>query len=226
MSEIVRAIEKNPWGASYAGADDPLLQFAMCASEHARDNVPSKWLQAIKRRDWRGLAKAFASVNLQSKALVTTTQAVDIIRGGAKVNALPELVTAVVNHRISFEHSVADVQKHLTKVIAPVAKQFNLSYHPFDGVKDKLGERYIVLTVQGLPLEPAPKTPTQGAVWNMLAGSIRHTLKDQKHEVPYIVSPAASTGNSDTKVYWNLSSNIFRYGGGIIEDYESNIHSK
>jgi len=34
-------------------------------------------------------------------SLVTTTQAIDLIEGGVKSNALPELVWAVVNHRIS-----------------------------------------------------------------------------------------------------------------------------
>jgi Gly-Xaa carboxypeptidase len=36
-------------------------------------------------------------------ALLGTTQAVDVVRGGVKVNALPERATAVVNHRLA-EH--------------------------------------------------------------------------------------------------------------------------
>lgn len=198
----------------------------MCASEHAHDKVPSSWLQAIKRRDWQKLAKVFASASLQARALVTTTTAVDVIHGGVKVNALPEQVTAVVNHRIAFGHSVADVQKHLTKVIAPIAKRFNLNYLPFEEPKGKLGERYLLLKVQGLPLEPAPRSATSGPLWEMLAGSVRHALKDEMHGgKPYIVSPAATTGNTDTKVYWNLSRNIFRYLGGAVRDFEANIHT-
>jgi acetylornithine deacetylase/succinyl-diaminopimelate desuccinylase-like protein len=34
------------------------------------------------------------------KSLLRTTQAVDMIVGGVKANALPELASAVVNHRI------------------------------------------------------------------------------------------------------------------------------
>jgi Gly-Xaa carboxypeptidase len=37
------------------------------------------------------------------KNLVGTTQAIDIIQGGVKANALPELAFAVVNHRVSIE---------------------------------------------------------------------------------------------------------------------------
>ena len=41
--------------------------------------------------------------NKDIKALVGTTQAVDLIGGGVKVNALPETAYAVVNHRIAAE---------------------------------------------------------------------------------------------------------------------------
>jgi len=36
-------------------------------------------------------------------SLVGTTQAIDLVGGGVKVNALPEQAWAVVNHRISTE---------------------------------------------------------------------------------------------------------------------------
>jgi len=37
------------------------------------------------------------------RSLAATTQAIDIIRGGVKVNALPERAWAVVNHRIAVD---------------------------------------------------------------------------------------------------------------------------
>lgn len=40
------------------------------------------------------------------KASTGTTQAVDIIQGGVKSNALPELVHAIVNHRIADYRSI------------------------------------------------------------------------------------------------------------------------
>jgi Gly-Xaa carboxypeptidase len=36
-------------------------------------------------------------------SLVGTTQAIDLVQGGVKVNALPEQAWAIVNHRISTE---------------------------------------------------------------------------------------------------------------------------
>ena len=44
--------------------------------------------------------------NPMFKSLVGTTQAIDLINGGVKVNALPEQAWAVVNHRISTQRSV------------------------------------------------------------------------------------------------------------------------
>jgi Gly-Xaa carboxypeptidase len=48
--------------------------------------------------------KSLQSFILEDKelnSLVTTTQAIDLIGGGVKSNALPELAWAVVNRRIS-----------------------------------------------------------------------------------------------------------------------------
>lgn len=41
------------------------------------------------------------STDKSLKSFVGTTQAIDLIEGGVKTNALPELAWAVVNHRIA-----------------------------------------------------------------------------------------------------------------------------
>lgn len=40
------------------------------------------------------------------------------------------------------------------------------------------------------------------------------------------VTSRSYSSDTDCKVYWNLSPNIFRSLGGLVEDYESNIHSE
>jgi len=40
-------------------------------------------------------------------ALIGTTQAIDLVQGGVKSNALPEEAWAVVNHRIATQRSVS-----------------------------------------------------------------------------------------------------------------------
>lgn len=52
----------------------------------------------------KALAKLNAEllrVNPLFKAITGTTQAVDIVQGGVKINALPEMAYAIVNHRIA-----------------------------------------------------------------------------------------------------------------------------
>lgn len=74
-------------------------------------NVPEKVrkLAADAVRDddaLERLAKVFMRMDPMYKAVLSTTQAVDLISGGVKVNALPEKVEAVINHRVA-EHRYA-----------------------------------------------------------------------------------------------------------------------
>lgn len=46
------------------------------------------------------LTRALAKISL-FKSLIGTTQGIDVIKGGIKVNALPEQASAIVNHRIA-----------------------------------------------------------------------------------------------------------------------------
>jgi Gly-Xaa carboxypeptidase len=72
--------------------------------------MPRRFRKLIKRsvrsnRALRALEKhVFKDSNL--KSLAGTTQAVDVIQGGVKSNALPERAWAIVNHRVSTERLV------------------------------------------------------------------------------------------------------------------------
>lgn len=147
----------------------------------------------------------------------------------------------LVNHRIAFSQSVEYVQRRLTNLIAPIAQAHGLKFLPFngtsvqtaaidqDGAIDVTGHdnKYIQLEIFGEPIEPAPHSPTSGPIWDLFAGSVRHAMKDDENDgKPYIVSPFASTGNTDTTAYWSLTDAIYRYVGGKIAEYDSDIHSK
>ena len=83
---------------------DPLYNTTQCVAEHGKD-LPSKYRKLIKRAAHsdsalHALGKTLFK-NRVYESLVGTTQAIDIIRGGVKANALPEKVTALINHRIA-----------------------------------------------------------------------------------------------------------------------------
>jgi Gly-Xaa carboxypeptidase len=48
-----------------------------------------------------------ANARIPPHSRLSTTQAVDIVGGGVKVNALPEEAHVVVNHRLSVDDSIS-----------------------------------------------------------------------------------------------------------------------
>lgn len=67
--------------------------------------IPSHLRRAIKRsvKSDKALHEVEKELfqDTEFKSLVGTTQAIDLIQGGVKTNALPEQVWAVINHRIA-----------------------------------------------------------------------------------------------------------------------------
>lgn len=149
----------------------------MCASQHAK-SFPSKYTKLLYHEGpnaYPKLASLLADESVFQKAMVGTTTAVDVIFGGVKVNALPELVTTQVNFRIDFSETVESTQKHVSAILAKVAKKNGLHFRGF-GKGDKeevLVGRYVKVELLGLPLEPAPRTPCEGGVWDLFAGTVK-----------------------------------------------------
>jgi Gly-Xaa carboxypeptidase len=148
----------------------------MCAAKHGT-TFPSEWSSLLKSegpRSWPKLAKLLASLSRKDRAMVGTTTAVDVIQGGVKVNALPELVTAKVNFRIDFSESVESTKAHVANVVNKVAKKNGLTISAFKGKDTKdLGGRFVQVELMGETLEPAPNTPSEGGVWDLFAGTVK-----------------------------------------------------
>ena len=97
-------LEDNPHSVDLK-KNSPYYQQLQCLAEHAPD-IPStlKTLIEKSRTDDDALLKLIEwldDVFPTFRPSVSTTQAVDIINGGVKSNALPEKSFAVVNHRIA-----------------------------------------------------------------------------------------------------------------------------
>ncbi|KAJ7511624.1 hypothetical protein B0H11DRAFT_709566 [Mycena galericulata] len=158
------------------------------------------------------------------RSLVGTTQAVDIVQGGVKANALPEQAYALVNHRISTESSVGETKARDAALLKGLATRFNLTYTAF-GVAlsdaDPGAPAYGTLTLKdayGTALEPAPVSPIRGEgaeAYRLLSGTIKAAYSAHRagssDENEIAVAPGMSTGNTDTRYYWQLSRSIFRY---------------
>lgn len=149
--------------------------------------------------------------------LVQTSQAVDLISSGVKVNALPELGFVTVNYRVSVDQTLREVEESIVKHILPLAERFGLdvsafgeehSYRP-PGALVSPGK--LVIANTGFN-DPAPVSPSSAdhPVWATFAGSIRHAYGDRLDE-DVVVAPSLMTGGTDTKYFWNLSENIYRF---------------
>ncbi|KAI6106076.1 carboxypeptidase S [Pisolithus croceorrhizus] len=194
--------------------DSPPFRTVQCLAAHA-PNIPDNLRRDIMASAHSDKALRAAEdvlfTNSAFKNLVGTTQAIDIIQGGVKVNALPEQAWAVVNHRISTESSVAETEAHDTDVLKSLASRLNLTYTAF-GKDVDCGNRgdpifaYGNLTLSEAfesGLEPAPTTPFEGddaTPYRILSGSIktafnRHRNIGGDNDV-IVVSPGIMPGNT------------------------------
>lgn len=223
LSQLLVHIEAHPYKAELKRGT-PMYQKTQCLAAYAPD-LPRKVRKAIQRADksdkaLKAAEKALFADN-RFKALVGTTQAIDLIQGGVKTNALPESAWAVVNHRIATDSSVGATKEHGAKRLTHLAHQFNLSYTAFgEQIGDADTPAYGTLTLSdawGTALEPAPITPSTGedaGAFRLLAGTIKTVYRAHRNitdDETVIVSPGIMSGNTDTRHYWPLTKNIFRY---------------
>ncbi|KAF9219764.1 carboxypeptidase S [Gyrodon lividus] len=163
-------------------------------------------------------------------ALSGTTQAIDLVGGGVKVNALPEAVWAVANHRIADHSSPAELMNRFTAVTAPVAAKHNMTLEAFGKLIGSEGPSWGTIRLSDAfdsALVPAPVTPTTGSSpYELLSGTILSTLqtnlRTDKFSTSAVVSPGLST---DTRHYWNLTKDIFRYGHRGATDGYNGVHT-
>jgi Gly-Xaa carboxypeptidase len=237
LAQMLVKYEANPYSVSLQRGT-PMYETIQCLAAHAPD-LPRKLRHAIKHSAKSDRALKTAEKELFKvpgfKALTGTTQAIDLISGGVKSNALPEQAYAVVNHRIDTASSVGEVIKHNTKLLKPFAEKFNLSLVAFGTrLTDADAPSYGTLELSdawGTALEPAPITPTDAAPYKLLAGTIKEVYASHRGGAPdqdINVAPGIMSGNTgrlfrsryrcsgadwavDTRYYWKLSDHIFRY---------------
>ncbi|CAE6428447.1 unnamed protein product [Rhizoctonia solani] len=250
LGSLITKIESTPYAPALARSS-PIYGLLQCFAAHI-PSIPPSVSSAIFRsicppeasasQLWkcdealheveRALFEVGSELNRGSeekarvyRSLLGTTQAIDIIKGGVKANALPELASAVVNHRIRTDSSVSALQDAITGKLLPLAEEYNLTLTAFSHANVTIGRGGNIKLSDAFDtaLEPAPVSPTEGseaAAYRLLSGVIRKTRGDKT-----IVSPALMGGNTDTRFYWNLTANIFRYSHLSEEDAYAGVHT-
>ncbi|EPS94576.1 hypothetical protein FOMPIDRAFT_1063152 [Fomitopsis schrenkii] len=220
LAELLVHYENNAIEAKLARGTPPYWT-AECLAAHAPE-LPATLRSSLKKASSSDKALKAAQDELFKdptfKALVGTTQAVDIIGGGVKSNALPENAFAVINHRVATDSSVGTVKKHSVAAFKDLAAKFNLSFTAFGESITGDAPAYGSLTLSdawGTALEPAPVTPigADAAPFQLLSGTIKSTFNAHRGltEDGITVVPSLVSGNTDTRYYWKLTPHIFRY---------------
>jgi Gly-Xaa carboxypeptidase len=230
IAEIIYHLEREDLFVPRLDEKHPSRQTLECQAQHSPESVEPWLASALESDDYVGLAEAVAeSRGAQIRFTYQTSQAVDLIKGGVKINALPEKINATVNYRVALHESPEDVKTRAVKIIKPIVEKYNLTFNAFGSGNEGDGSNQLDLIVPGLPLVPAPISPTdvqKDTVWARFSGVARSvfesvpSLKGKK----VVVSGDVMTGNTDTQFYWNLTRNIYRWSPTRVGG-EAHIHT-
>ncbi|KAH7410653.1 Gly-Xaa carboxypeptidase [Cadophora sp. MPI-SDFR-AT-0126] len=203
LARIIQVIENNPF-PSRLTAENPTSTYLKTIALHAKD-IPSDLRKAILDPQSADKVLKYMDSSLDSRALVRTSTAVDVVQGGEKSNALPETAHIIVNHRIAVEDTIQTVQDYYIHLLSPLAKKWDFSIQGFG--QEASGNHKGTITLAGHDaLEPSPTSDPQDQRFDWLTGTIRGVFGKE-----VVVSPVLLTGNTDTKYYWKLTSQIYRW---------------
>ncbi|KAL4243807.1 peptidase M20A family protein [Abortiporus biennis] len=221
LSAAIVELESNPHPPALYRNGTPFATY-QCIAAHA-PNISTQFRELAKQAtgDDEALRKfqtSLLDMDPLNYAIMGTTQAVDIIEGGIKTNALPERASAIVNHRIAEHSSIEELQQRIASILLPVAEKFNLTFTSFGmdiSAGSGQGGHLALSEAYGVSLTSSPVTPSgiDDIPYQILSGTIKAVLKNTKayEHKKVIVSPLLSLGNTDTASYWNLTEHIFRY---------------
>jgi Gly-Xaa carboxypeptidase len=217
ISELISLVEANTY-PTYLDVKNPYYSAMVCGAAHAPEFPKSlKKLLSKSPRSQRSckhkdaLAKEAAKESLTTKYFMTTSIAVDVVTGGEKSNALPEESIVTINQRVNIGDSTSLVKSKITHLASKVAEKHNLTLHAFKPANESLTPSSITLSTPH-ELEVAPVTPTSiegTTAYSVLSGTIRALYGEDM-----TVTPGLMTGNTDTRFYWDVSENIFRFAPG------------
>ncbi|KAI9051743.1 hypothetical protein LZ554_004783 [Drepanopeziza brunnea f. sp. 'monogermtubi'] len=225
LAQIIAAIEAAPYTPDLTPLN-PYFTTLQCTAEYSPDLDP--WLRKTIKKSLsskkaaKAVAEYVAGKDISQRYLMQTSQATDLISGGVKINALPEKVYAVVNHRIAVESHVAAVRAHLQSLLErEILSRFPFALEAWGSIvtagnssssssssSSPSSALMGTITLENFdsPLEPAPVSPYDTHAYKTFTGTIKQVLGED-----IIVAPSLMTGNTDTKFYWGLSRNIYRF---------------
>lgn len=234
ISEINYFISENQFAVDI-DLNNPAVDTLQCFEKYdlSHPSFDNNLVKAVAKKSISGLRDALEGTNM--KFVFKTTEALDIIKGGVKANAMPEQVVNLINHRINTKSSVKETLDHDLSVVLATAEKYDLgvTLEWSNGTEtevlrnDTSNGGFIIKAIN--PLEPVKRTPVDG-IWDLIANTTAFVFSDSyfdnKNSTEVFFEGTISTGNTDTKYYSRfegVNDRIYRYGGGLLEG--ANYHT-
>lgn len=219
-ADLITTLENDPFKSDFQ-LDNPLYGSLICSAEHSSllaDDVKDLIFNANIDDEKRKQLTDYLSKQSSMRSLIKTTQAIDIINGGVKSNALPEQTYFLINHRIDFHSSVNETVERDLSICKEIALKFGYGLKFSDETIIEPTELGFIQLNFHDGLEPAPVSPNHGDVWDVLSGTMKDVFDTKfNNEKELYVTTGVFSGNTDTKYYWNLTKNIYRFVGSIYD---------
>lgn len=232
IAQLVSLVEATPFTPKIS-QQNPFLGNLQCFAKYTDSSVPYYLKNDVFKAPYDADSNArlveYLSKDKVTKALISTTQAVDIIQGGVKSNALPEFTKIFINHRVSIDSSVQETIDKILFNVKAIAKDFDLGIYFFnDELVPKTNNGFFKVH-HGPSLKPSKVSPLDNGSFDILRGTLKHILEDYTYPEsthPAIVSGSIMSGNTDTNKYWNLSDNIYRFSFSTLSNMiEAGFHT-
>ncbi|KAJ5358621.1 uncharacterized protein N7496_011034 [Penicillium cataractarum] len=212
LSEIVVAIESNPFSGKVT-PKNPMFRFLECGAIHAPESsfpkAVRRKLNKVAQNDIMGQEQLAHSLD-DMRYFFQTSQSVGKINGGVKINAIPETASTLINLRLAVETSIAQVEEHYESLVHKIARKHGMAFAGFHSPCNPAEKRKICMFGVDA-LEPAPVSPVDAEPYRILSGTIKNVLKPLGSDDQLIVTPYLMPANTDTKFFWALTKNIFRF---------------
>lgn len=205
-------------------------------------HISSRWIApAASARLESARQRVLAAMSDLDRALVSTTQAVDVFHGGIKVNALPERAEIMVNHRVALNSNLAEVIQHYEDMLTRLAATYNFSVTSFGRPivpATNASAAHVTMTDSSFTRDTLPQTPFTGqnaSAWRLLSRVIRQTWhldepryalrseldedeprRSKSYMQPVRVAPSTLFASTDTAWYVNLTAHVIRFAGGSV----------
>ncbi|SCU77262.1 LAMI_0A00386g1_1 [Lachancea mirantina] len=229
VAEMVTSLENTEPFLARVSKNNPVLDYLSC--KDFDDQRISVLIEKIRKGDAEAEFELGTLLqNTTLAPLVLTSQGIDLISGGQKINALPERVSVGINYRLIPGTSLKEVKRRVAAILEPIGVKYGMHCSFFSPEKDVSSfDRYLRVSQIGKALEPAQTSPQNSTAFSVVFGTVSSALgpfySDVMHVKTLRVVPSLMAGNTDTRHYWNLTRNLFRFRPTRIDSQNNAGHT-